>query len=478
MNSINKIIKISFLVFFALSFQACNEFLDINTSPNAPENPGDLDLLMADMTATTSYNLVGGGNWTRLGAQWIQHIANNATPPSNDTYRINTSTANNEWAFFSYAGVLINAKRMIEFGEELEQWHHAGIAKILMAHNYALLSDFWGDIPYTQALGREDNIKPTFDTQETVYEGIQSLLDEGIDYLSRNADITVGSGDFYYGGDPVAWTKLAYALKARYHLRLSNAPGKDDKQQATLALEALNNAMTGPADEARFDYQVDPGSEAPWNQWIAKFANTMQISNFTMELLKAKNDPRLPIMADQNSNGEYIGHVNGGNPTPTLGQISAIGQYYLAADFDVPLMTYVEQKFIEAEAHWRLGKTADAEAAYAEAIRTHMQELSGNGEFNTVIEESTIDTYIADNPLTGLGDLIEQKYIAGYVVSSFEAYNDYRRTGFPATLQPAINGDEGQIPTRMIYTDTEINNNPENVPEGITQTSKVWWDNN
>ena len=478
MNNIHKIIRISFLVFFALSFQACNEFLDINTSPNAPENPGDLDLLMADMTATTSYNLVGGGNWTRLGAQWIQHIANNATPPSNDTYRINTSTANNEWAFYSYAGVLINAKRTIEFGEELEQWHHAGIAKILMAHNYALLSDFWSDIPYTQALQREENIKPTFDTQETVYAGVQQLLDDGIDYMSRNADITVGGGDFYYGGDPAAWTRLAYALKARYHLRLTNAPGKDAKQQATLALDALANAMTSPADEARFDYSTDPGSEAPWNQWITKFANTMQISHFMVELLKAKDDPRLPIMADQNNTGEYIGHTNGGMPTPTLGQISSVGQYYLAADFDVPLMTYVEQKFIEAEAYWILDKPADAEAAYNDAIRRHMEELSGNGEFNTVIDAAAIDAYLLANPLTGLEDLIVQKYLAGFVLSSFEAYNDYRRTGYPSALQPAIGGDFNQIPTRMIYTDTEINNNPENVPSGIDQTSKVWWDNN
>ncbi len=474
MKMINQSIKLLLLIGVLVGLGACSDYLDINTSPNSPEAPGDLDLLIADMTSTTSYNLVGGGNWSRLGAQWIQHIANNATAPSNDTYRINTSDMNNEWAFYSYAGVLINGKKTIEFATETEQWHHIGIAKLLMAHNYALLTDMWGDIPFTEALGRENNIKPSYDDQATVYNGIQTLLDEAIAELGKNPIITVGGGDFYFGGDPAAWIQVAYALKARYYMHLTNV--KDPQAQATLALESLNKAMTGPEAEARFPYSSDPGSESPWNQWVSKFATAMQTSAHFINLLKDKNDPRLPIMADQNNNGEYVGHVNGGPTTNTLGDNSAIGQYYLDADFDFPLMTYVEQKFIEAEALWILDRQDEAKAAYETAIRTHMNQLSGNGEFGTVISTADQDAYLDANPLNSLEDLITQKYIAGYIVSSMEAYNDFRRTGFPSTLVPVPNGDVSEIPTRMIYTDTEVNNNAENVPAGITLTSKVWWD--
>lgn len=471
---IHKSIKFLLLISLLVGLGACSDYLDINVSPNSPEEPGDLDLLIADMTSTTSYNLVGGGNWSRLGAQWIQHIANNANAPSNDTYRINTSDMNNEWAFYSYAGVLINGKKTIEFATKTEQWHHIGLAKLLMAHNYALLADMWGDIPFTEALGRENNIKPTYDDQATVYEGVQTLLDEAITELGKSPAITVGGGDYYFGGDPAAWIQIAYALKARYYMHLTNV--KDAEAQATLALEALNKAMTGPEAEARFPYSSDSGSESPWNQWITKFATAMQVSNHFVTLLKSKNDPRLPIMADMNNVGEYVGHVNGGPTTNSLGDNSSIGTYFLDADLDFPLMTYVEQKFIEAEALWILNRQDDARAAYEEAIRIHMGQLSGNGELNTVIDEATQDAYLAANPLNSLDDLITQKYIAGFVFSSMEAYNDYRRTGFPSTLQPVPNGDVNQIPTRMIYTDTEINNNIENVPAGITLTSKVWWD--
>ncbi|MCB0637149.1 MAG: SusD/RagB family nutrient-binding outer membrane lipoprotein [Lewinella sp.] len=472
------LLKSRYILLLALAFTlgACSDYLDINIDPNAPENPGDLDLLLADVTATTSYNLVGGGNWTRFGAQWMQQVADNSTPPNDDTYRINTSDCNNEWAFYSYAGVLINCKRIIELGEEAGQVHHVGIAKIMMAHNYALLTDFWGKIPFSEALQRESNGKPAYDDQEAVYLGIQQLLDEGIANLEKDSPVTAGGGDLYYGGDAQAWIRLAYALKARYYLRLTNAPGYDPQQQATLALDALDKAMTSTADEARFTYGNDPGSEAPWNQWVNKFASTIQISDYFVSKLQALNDPRLPIMADQNQDGVYLGHPNGGNPTNTLAEISNIGTYYLAADFAVPLMTYVEQLFLQAEAHWRLNETVEAEAAYEEAIRLHMSELSGEGEFGTVIDAGAMDTYLAAHPLTSLEDLIEQKYIASFIESPFEAYNDYRRTGFPADLQAPAVADYDQIPTRMIYTDTEVNNNVENVPTGVTLTSKVWWD--
>ena len=466
------------MAFLVLILSGCSGFLDINTDPNSPENPGDLDLLLADMTATTSYNLVGGGNFTRYAARWIQHVADNSTPPSEDTYRVNTSSANNEWQYVSYASILINGKKLVELAEAKEQWHHAGIAKILMAHNFAMLTDFWGDIPFSQALLREQNSKPSYDDQESVYEGIQRLLDEGIEALERPVGIGAGNGDLYLGGDAEAWIRVANALKGRYYLRLTNAPGKNAQQQAQLALEAVGKAMQGPADEARFTYHPDPGQESPWFQWVDKFANTMRISHFMVSLLQSKNDPRLPVMADLNNAGGYIGHRNGGDPVTPLAAISGIGAYYLDPDFDVPLITFAEQKFIEAEAQWILGNTDAARTAYADAVRANMTELSGKGETGEAITTAQQEAYLAANPLNTLEDLITQKYIAAYVVSSFEAYNDYRRTGYPSALQPAENADYDQIPTRMIYPDTEINNNQSNVPAGVTLTSKVWWDAN
>jgi hypothetical protein len=178
------------------------------------------------------------------------------------------------------------------------------------------------------------------------------------------------------------------------------------------------------------------------------------------------------------NSGEYVGHTNGdGNLPNALDDVSDIGIFYMQEQTYIPIVTYMEQKFIEAEANLILGNMPEAAAAYAEGIRTHMGMLSGNGATGETISETEMDDYIAANPLNTLEDLITQKYLALYVWGSAESYNDFRRTGYPQ-LTPAMNALFNQIPTRIPYPDTEINNNSENVPSGVSPTSSVWWDAN
>lgn len=460
----------------AILLPACSDYLDINEDPNNPTSvAGDYNLLLVDIAGTTAYNLVGGGNFTRYGAQFVQHITEVTEPPSEDTYRIETSDMNNEWAFYSYSSTLINCKEVIDRGSIDGSWNHVVIAKILMAHNFALLTDYWGDIPFSEALQRTGNLKPKYDSQETVYEGIQRLLDEAISDIAKGA--LRPANDLFLAGDMAKWRKVAFALKARYHMRLSNAPGKNAATQAQLALDALQNGMTSRSDEASFLFTGQVGAEGPWNQWITKFQLGGKISQYMLDMLDSKNDPRKPIYAEHNNAGQYVGHVNGAsNITPVLASISSLGRFFLAPRARVPIMTYVEQKFIEAEANFRLGKMPEAAAAYSTAVKDHMSWLSGQGQFSTVIDEAAQNAYLAANPMNSLEDIMTQKYIAGFLLSSAEAYNDYRRTGFPSTLRPALNNTIGQIPTRIPYPDTELNNNAENVPSGVSLTSKVWWD--
>ena len=480
MKSFKFIFKICLLMITLIGFSACEDYLDINESPNSPGSIDDQDLLLADITSTTAYNLVGGGNFTRYSAQWMQQIANNAAPPSNDTYRFNTSSFNNEWAFYSYAGVLINSKIVIDEGVELGNWNHVAIAQIMTAHNYAILTDFFGEIPFTQALQRSENLKPIFDSQETVYNGIHQLLDDAIANIDKASPIAVGGGDFFYGGDMSKWRKLAYSLKARYYLRLTNAPGYDASTQSQLALDALANGMEGQADVAYFDYINAEGSEAPWFQWVGKFANSMQMSNYFVNKLINNNDPRLAIFADTAANAGlgYVGHPNGSLNTTALATVSNIGSYFMDASYNIPLMTYEEQLFIETEARFRANGLSDAQPTYEEAIRSSMDLLSGKGQTGVIVDRAAQDAYLQAHPLVDIESIIEQKYVAGFLNGAAEAYHDYRRTGFPNDIQPALNGDYQQLPTRIPYTDTEINNNFDNVPEGITATSKVWWDAN
>jgi hypothetical protein len=77
--------------------------------------------------------------------------------------------------------------------------------------------------------------------------------------------------------------------------------------------------------------------------------------------------------------------------------------------------------------------------------------------------------------------IIYQKYWALNSIASVEAWDDYRRTGFPklpASIQTGIAAGTraDRLPTRLLYPLTEISTNNANVPTGITNTTKIFWD--
>lgn len=118
----------------------------------------------------------------------------------------------------------------------------------------------------------------------------------------------------------------------------------------------------------------------------------------------------------------------------------------------------------------------EVEVVYEDVICLYMQQFLGNGELGIIIMEGEIDVYIVVNLLNGLGDLINQKYIVGFLFSVFESYNDYCCIGFFVDIQFVLNVDYLMIFICMIYIDMEVNNNVVNVLAGIILELKVWWD--
>jgi len=103
----------------------------------------------------------------------------------------------------------------------------------------------------------------------------------------------------------------------------------------------------------------------------------------------------------------------------------------------------------------------------------------------TGMTDAEITTYFNNNPtvvtLAGTTEekrkqIITQKYIA-WVGNGIEAYNDFRRTGYPplALSQNAVGDDPNVIPKRFPYQLIEAQRNP-NQPNPRTRTNvKVWW---
>lgn len=481
------------LIVSLLMLTSCQDFLDINEDPNNPVDVAEPQLL-GGVIANFSYEVLGGYP-VRVTNTWVQQTAYNATLPHYGMYDIDENAVNNLWTFFSYTDVMQNCKVLVEKAERNSTYDYAGIARVIWAWNMSIVTDLYNNAPYTQAWQQATFPFPEYDTQEAIYESIQNLLDEAIENFDRTDKMApfVGAEDFVYGGDIAKWRKLAHLLKARFHLRLTYAPGKDARTQAQLALDQLPNAFTGNADDAGYAYVDEEGQENPWFQYAidGKWDNNTQLSAHYIGLLQDKGDPRIHAQA-QLQGGVYVGHPNG---APAAADVSFLGNYYSDAGATLDWLTFAEQKFIEAEAKFLLGDRAGAQMAYQEGIEASFDKLSAaiatgatkagvtSAELTQAIDDymtANMDLVAQDN--AAYQQIMVQKYIALYL--QFETYNDYRRTGYPILemAQNVIQDDLTEVASRFPYPSAELNFNTQNVNEqGIpvgrrAVKEKVWWD--
>ncbi|MEZ4887210.1 MAG: SusD/RagB family nutrient-binding outer membrane lipoprotein [Chitinophagales bacterium] len=463
MRHINKLFIFLFSLLIFSTYSCEETFEELNTDPDNPVVVPN-KLLLPSAETFTAFG-VAGADLAWYTSVWVQHTAGvwNQMENADKLTDINSQLANNVWRFQLYSGSMMDLKQLIDQATEQGADSYVGISKILMAYNLGLATDAWGRIPYSDALQGTANIKPVFDSQESIYQNIQTLLDEGISTLQSATDAP-SSDDVIYGGDLSAWIKAAYALKARYYNHLSN---RDANGSAQNALTALQNAFDSSSDDFSYAaFNTNATGENPWYQ----FQNDRDqhcVSESFVALLKSLNDPRLPIYAlPVPGLGTIVGGPNAQSTDQGGILYSKWGSSLVTAAKPLPMMTFVEQKFIEAEAELRLGNASNAKVAYETAIGEAMRKVG--------VSEENIATYIAQasvSPATlTLKDIITQKYISQFVMESMEAYNDWRRTDVMTLTNPA-----GPIPVRFPYPTSEYDYNLDNVP-GATVNDGVWWD--
>jgi hypothetical protein len=488
------------LVFFA---SAC-DLSSLNEDPNNPTQV-PVNLQLPALQHHFSYQVVA---WApRTPALWIQQLTASFFLPSAESYDVDESSFNNLWEFYGYPYVLNNSRLLAEQALEEGNPAYAGIAQVIHAWGLSYMTDLWGDIPYSEAFDPL-NTTPAYDRQEEIYQVIFTTLDEAIANLgAANNNLLPGtSADFIYGGNLQQWTRLAYSLKARFEMRLSKAPGYNETTQAQRALDALANGLQSNADNAEFDYIAAPASENPWFQFAidGKWDTRDQVGEYYINLLKELRDPRLPIHARPagavGNNGlvadfqapafdpevhfsltdsTFLGQPSGVDPRLGTVQASSIGAFFSAPGAALAWFRYPSLKFVEAEATLIVSGAAAAQPIFEDAIRADMERVG--------VAAADIAAYIASLPaLTDAGVdaremITTQKYIANFL--DLEAYNDYRRVGYPDVplAAPSANRRIDIIPLRFPTPASERQRNaasiPDYLPLGFNEMRvPVWWD--
>ena len=417
----------------------CNGWIEeVSESPNSPTEVTPALLLTVSEVAMQSLYT---GQLSRTSSILTQQSAGNSFQMIDiRDYKITEQSNTNEWKTV-YADALINQQELINVAGD-ENPYYRGIATILKVMTIGLATDFWGDIPYSSALngleGGEANLNPSYDTQETIYATMQSQLDGAITDLSAPSTsngLLPGADDFIHNGDVSQWIKAAYMLKARYANRLS---GKDATGSANDALAAINaSGVSSNADNTMAIFGENGNELNPWNSFNTTRDGYIKMGEFFINLMLANSDPRLPLYATLNPDLIYLGVPNNGENF----NASNMGLLYGDDNAPLPLLTWYEMLFIEAEAKFRLGDLPGAAIAHNNAVKANILATVGAPDiaYETANASETSVTITLEKIMT-------QKYIAMF--SQCEVWSDWRRTDLP-TLSPNPDGLESGIPRRF-----------------------------
>lgn len=446
----------------SIAVSSCkNQFDQYGVNPTSPETASAPALLSATEVATFA---TYGGQLTRISSVLAQQAAGNQFQLQTfGQYVITEADITNEWASI-YNGSLINAKTLTDkFGTGNP--YYTGITQILMALNFGIATDFWGDVPFTEAAqALQGNFQPKYDKQEDVIKGIQSLLDNAITNLSKpsTANLAIpANDDLIFKGNIKAWLNAAYIIKARYANRISQV---DPSGSATQALAALSKVSADQPDMNAVFYDI-AGNYNQWYDFLSVRAGYIKMGKFFVDYLKTTKDPRLPYLVAEDENGDYSGLAPEESDNS---EVSDPGPAVASSTSPTPLATYAEAKFIEAEAQLRLGNKADAATAFNTAVTASVKRITGAeipADFKQAIASETATSITLEK-------IINQKYVALFTMP--EGYNDWRRTGFP-TIKANQTSQKKAIPLRLPTSQDERNYNKNATVVGDIYQA-VWWD--
>lgn len=477
-----KMKKITILFATVSMLYSCNKFDDTNVSP-ALLTQASTKALLTNAEQSLSNQLLGNTAAARLGALYVQHLAEGPYPGSSLYSDRNLNFSG--W----YTGPLYDLQTIINYNNDGaaaangngSKNNQIAVARILKAYYFLNLTDIWGDIPYTDALKGKGAFTPKYDKQQDIYTALFKELTEAVAQINEAESAVVG--DVLLNGNMAAWKRFANTIRMTMALRLSKVDAAKGKTEYAAAVAA--GVLTSNAQNISYKFlSTDPNNYNPWyNNYNVSNRNDYAISKTMTDYMEPKADPRLPIYAEVLAGGVIKGLPYGRNAAVNIpAAYSRIGEFFKSQGAALALFNYPQVLFMQAEAAklgYVAGGDAEAEAKYKEAIKASWQMYG-------VFDQAKYDTYIARPEVAyasadGHKRILTEKWVHMYL-NSWETWSDWRRTGFP-TLTAAVDAvDSRGIPYRLGYPPAEATLNGDNYKAAVTNMGgtddnygKMWW---
>lgn len=451
-----KIFIAAFIVTALFSSVSCTQdFDEINTDPNRPINVLSYGLFNNANKQVMDYTR-SGFNSGRMTLPWVQYSAQkNYTPEDLFQYRPETNTSVYTYlsrAAQNYKTIIdlnIDPKTRAEMSKYGNNDNQIAAARTMLSYVYLQLVDMYGDIPYYsygsqdpdfQALHLEENIlKPKFAPQSKIYTDLLKELKEASEMIVLGEAVFT-KGDQLFGSAEKL-KKFSNSLRLRIANRVKGViPGAEN--HITEAI--VSGVMTSNDDTVTLKYENNRVNPSPfYTAYFIQNRNDFGVANTFVDLLKgelgvfgldprlqkyvAPNDATLSQIRDQtyqetNDLTKYKGMPYGIVDAVTASQkaSSSVFSYnVLKPDYAEVFMEYAEVEFLLSENNgWD-------DASYKKGVQASMERWG--------VDAGKIATFVAALPAASQANVLNQKYIALYM-QPYEAWSEYRRTGFPNTI--------------------------------------------
>ncbi len=487
------ILKYVNMLIITLLLTSCEKFLDVNVDPNNPTSvTPDLTLAVAQkFSANLIQNTDGGGrrmnhlsnmlmyNWSQSdGFAWY---------PNEFKYLV-TSSFYQDIFNNSYTTALKEYQILDQLEEGSNDYYRA-IGKIMKAYHFQLLVDFYGDVPYSEALLRKNNATPVYDDAATIYASLITELTTAINLIKNATNATEpGIDDIMFGGNMTDWIRFANTIKLRILVRESDVVNVQTDISDIIAEGTgfiTEDVIVNPG------YLVEENKQNPlWNSLGSDAGGTLTLSNkatcatdYILEYLTNTTDPRIDYIYEEPETG-HMGVPQGllDYDTPVVDafipeSVSNIGPGILkSATMGANIFTLAESYFNQAEAAI-LGLTSgDAKSLYESGIEASFNYLGAPGA--AAYYGQPVNLIAWNSSSNKLEAIITQKWIAVNGITAEQSWFDYTRTGYPSNLPISQLATTNDRPVRLFYPSGELSSNGANVPaQPDAFTAKIFWGN-
>ncbi|MEC5157691.1 SusD/RagB family nutrient-binding outer membrane lipoprotein [Chryseobacterium sp. MP_3.2] len=447
-----KIIYIISAVTMLFSINSCaDRFEEIDVNPNQTKNPLSYGIFNS---ANKEYmdEMRGSFSSGRVALPWVQYSAQRAyTDEDRYAYRITSGAT--IWSV-SYR-VAQDYKQIIElntnpatkgamsaYGPNENQ---IAAARTMLAYVFLNLADTYGDVPYYsygnadpdfQALSINTELQPKFATQAKIYADIMKELKESSMMIVPGKVFT--SGDVLFGSS-AKLKKFANSLRLRVATRVKGVvPGAE----AAITESIASGVMTSNADNVGVMYEDNLVNPSPMYRDF-RTRSDFAINKTFVQLLKGQRgnfglDPRLfqyatpvgvtkalilagtsPVSTNPaDFNGMPYGIASSAGPSQAS-TANFFSKNVYKKDYKEMFMEYSEVEFLVSEANgW-------SQANYMNGVKASMEKWG--------VPAASITAFIATLPAATKETVLNQKYVALFM-QPYEAWAEYRRTGYPNTL--------------------------------------------